>query len=316
MAKKIHDREIIDMAMEELEGRPRWYYLLGQDHYDRLEDEENVLKPFDTHFTGVRTRYFFKAGVDPANDPNPISFKVFSNMKMKHKYRYDAITHEAICELLQNYSVASDGSKGMNLVDCYSECKVWNPCVEKSRIIYRASPYMDGRPWFDWGMFDLAEDDSDCVLGHIKCFLDLNKLPVPNADRLIPGMYAIVEYATPNTHPSEGTKKSTLFRPYIKTDTIAQEFAGGQHSQSRLVPLDRLVAPACVIPDLGNDNQRAYLRMLPRHTWADMFNDWLGETDTRMFEPLMQRKAAPIGGRRQETKKWGGRGRKKARKGG
>lgn len=321
VAKKVHQRDLVDIAMEEVRGRPRWYYFQGQDHSDRQEQE--TWEPFDTHFTGVKTKYSFnlRPGVDKktlmgSDDPERIVCRVFTSMQLKEKHSYDVVTHGTICEVLEYYG------DDIDYLECYTECRVFGEDYQKCRVIYRASPYMEGRPWFDWGIFNLDLDhgpqqdtrldlDNDWALGHIKCFVDLTMLPVLNADGTPPGLYALVEFAAPNYDPYELGNKSSLFEPYIKIDIGSEEFGGGQHSQARLVSIECLLAPACVIPDLGNENPRAYLRMLPRNTWADMFDDWLREPNTRKFD---NPEPTPFIQPRKRRKEKGSGGKKKAKK--
>ena len=56
-----------------------------------------------------------------------------------------------------------------------------------------------------------------------------------------------------------------------------------------------LAAPAVVVPDLANDNKRAYLRMLPRWQWALQFEDWL-EQPHRRSVPVWQLQQEEDGG--------------------
>ena len=92
--------------------------------------------------------------------------------------------------------------------------------------------------------------------------------------------YALIEKANLNPDPVEAAR-SGIFESWIKEDTEAEELAHQKWSQMRLVSVETLVAPACVIPDLDNDNPRTYLRMRPRNTWALMFDDWLDEPHLR-----------------------------------
>ena len=55
-------------------------------------------------------------------------------------------------------------------------------------------------------------------------------------------------------------------------------------NKQELVSIDQLLHPAAVVPDLENDNKRAYLRMIPRNVWAGMFEDWLEMEHRRDYE--------------------------------
>jgi hypothetical protein len=50
------------------------------------------------------------------------------------------------------------------------------------------------------------------------------------------------------------------------------------------LPTNCITSPTVVIPDLDNDDQRAYLKMSALATWADDFDDWLNKDHTRQFD--------------------------------
>ena len=184
VARKIHERNAIDFAIQELEGRPRWEYYQGFDHSERQVDNEF----FEPTLTGTKTQFFF----DEITAPGVVRHKVFSKMRSKDKYRYDYQTFSGLCEILEFYK--EDFNDSPNFY-AYSELKVHNELYEKGRIVYRASPYHEGRPWYDWGMFNLstvdAPDVDDWVAGHIKAFVDLTNLKVWNDDGRAPGLYVV-----------------------------------------------------------------------------------------------------------------------------
>ena len=67
---------------------------------------------------------------------------------------------------------------------------------------------------------------------------------------------------------------SRIFKPYIK-----QQFtpSGCQKKVNRLhiYPIDKLVGPVCVIPDLDNESNGAVLRVLSPSKWADELRKWI-----------------------------------------
>ena len=98
------------------------------------------------------------------------------------------------------------------------------------------------------------------------------------------GVYCLVERAVRNTEESE-QDLSELWEPYTKLDGI--EGAGFDHttvSRIGLYPITRLKGPATLIPDLENENPRAYLRLVPRNLWCLYFKAWLSTPHTREFD--------------------------------
>ena len=54
-----------------------------------------------------------------------------------------------------------------------------------------------------------------------------------------------------------------------------------------LVNVNQIRGPAVVIPDLDNKNTRAYLRLVPRLMWGDMFDEWLEMDHTKVSYPVV-----------------------------
>ena len=91
-----------------------------------------------------------------------------------------------------------------------------------------------------------------------------------------------MEIATPNPSDAE-QRRSELFSPWLKKPSDIPEFAES-HNLLHLVNINKLGAPAVVVPDLANENKRAYLRMLPMWQWALHFEDWLRQPHRRLWE--------------------------------
>jgi hypothetical protein len=52
-----------------------------------------------------------------------------------------------------------------------------------------------------------------------------------------------------------------------------------------LLNVNTIMGPFVVIPDLDNKNTRAYLRLMPRHLWGEMFDEWLEMEHTKVSYP-------------------------------
>jgi hypothetical protein len=103
-----------------------------------------------------------------------------------------------------------------------------------------------------------------------------------------PGIYALVETTHLNPEMME-LRRSELWEPWVKTCATHHNLAA-THNNMELVNTSRLTSPAVLIPDLDNVDKRAYLRLVPRSTWAQLFNDWLEAPHTRGFDDPVRKK--------------------------
>jgi hypothetical protein len=276
VAMKVHQRQAVELGIQELRfGRPRWHYYNGFDHSERTDNLPNA-EPFEPVLTGARVRFF------KHKDSGEWVYRVYSSMKYKDKFVYDAITlkgiHEA-CEFFSDY------------VEClwiHTELKVYTESAEKKRVLYHASPYDEGHPWHDWAMFDLSShknrEDQDWNPAQMKAFIDLRELSLEASQILNtePGIYAIIEPTVENPDPNE-EGQSELFTPWMK-EASTEPGMEGTFNNVELANVNLIGAPAIVVPDLDNENNRAYLRMVPKSQWAVLFEEWLEKPHTREFD--------------------------------
>lgn len=125
-------------------------------------------------------------------------------------------------------------------------------------------------------MIDWGEDS--LLPGQIWCFVDLRE--IPDGLSYEPGIYAVIESAEPNMAQEE-ENLGHLFVPFIK-ETITDN-DGNVQRKFYLVDVESFAAPACLIPDIGNDTPGAFLRLVPRSEWSDQFIAWLHVEHTREF---------------------------------
>ena len=93
----------------------------------------------------------------------------------------------------------------------------------------------------------------------------------------------ICETVAPNQVEKEQIT-SELFQPYEKI-LIYDHVRETERVQLVVISASQLIGPACVIPDLDNINpRRAFLRILPMHEWATLFELWVNDPHTREFD--------------------------------
>ena len=158
---------------------------------------------------------------------------------------------------------------------------------EKNTQVYRATPYSEGKPWYDWATFDLSDGTSNWkkrVACQIKGFVNLLNLPEEAEEDIgfAPGAYAVVETTVPSPDPKEHYR-SELWSPVLKLESKSSKHAA-TNNHTEIVSLDKLLEPIIVVPDHGNENKRAFLELLRRKHWATLFEDWLELPDKRAFE--------------------------------
>jgi hypothetical protein len=178
----------------------------------------------------------------------------------------------------------------------YSQLTLYDTAAENNKQIYYASPYKDGNPWFDWAIFDLStlpnranSDESIHVPCQLKCFIDLRDLPLEFSKRMNkpPGIYTLAEEATLDKSPIE-LERSEIWSLWKTKPSRSEDFADTSNHLT-FINTEHITGPTIVIPDLDNDDNRAYLKMSALATWADDFEDWLNEEHTRQFDYAQSR---------------------------
>ena len=275
VALKIIYRRCIDLGMQELAGRPKWNYYEGFNHFD-VSKEVN----YACGVSGVRTDFWFDA-------EGKVNCKVVSEMRHKKRFSFPAGTLDQVHQLL--YST----EEYLSSVSVYTEYWVLDPKFGPKKQIYRASPLYDGREWYDWCMMDCRPVDPDDPTKRIgsdiepvaftpcqlMCFVDLQGLPHDQQIGIAPGIYCVGEPST-EVKPEPGTWPSDLFEPYLKD---SKTILGKTQHAIDFWPCDRILEPTSLIPDLDHEDERAFLRVVPRWQWADLFEQFVQQPHTRNF---------------------------------
>ena len=155
--------------------------------------------------------------------------------------------------------------------------------METGWQIYHAEPNFECSPWNDWALIDWGEEgEHEIVLGQLKAFVDLTDLPEA-VGATLPDAYVIFELAVPTKDPAE-YHKSNLWEPWEKQPPNFPNFDPTVHHRTEIISINRILGPAVVVPDLGNENPRAYLKMVPISEWKFSFDDWLALPHRREWE--------------------------------
>jgi hypothetical protein len=260
-ANNLHNMEVIDIAMEEIMNHNNIW-----DYYNR-EADENTAETVDEQSTlgvevrntGARVEFFYDA------EGNNYKYRIQSKMLNQHKFK---LGKELMAFLETTINLLGDDVNSLSL---FTEHKRFNQ-------IFRASPYFLDKPWRDWAMIDWG--NNNILPGQIWIFVDLTE--IQDSPTYEPGIYAVIESADANMDENE-IAMTELFVPYTKeTDGVDEN--GKIKRKFYLVDVEAIHSPTIVIPDLGNENPAAYLRMVPKTEWTQQFITWLASEHTREFD--------------------------------
>jgi hypothetical protein len=281
-ARRGAEREVVDLGICELDGHPRWDYFLRKEDGGTSENP-NAAEPFETHLTGVTTTFYMEPG------STDVVHSSDTNMKGKVRFGYDQPCLDRLKELYM-YLVNYLPGKKMKV---RTFLNTFDTRAKDNRQQYKAHPLYYGKPWHDWGMFDLSTPDKpgwdNYVPCHMQAFVDLSELPEGldlqfGGEDLDAGLYALIEPTRRNSHPEE-QGRGEMIDSWVKR--LPWE-TGVEGNRIDFVSVEKLLAPAILIPDLENTDRRAFLRVKPRSEWVEIYKAWLKADHERMFPEEVQ----------------------------
>ena len=114
----------------------------------------------------------------------------------------------------------------------------------------------------------------------LLCFVDLTGLPDHQEIGFEPGMYCVGEPAT-EVKPEAGEWPSDLFEPFVKD---SKTILGSTKHATNFWSCDQILEPTSLIPDLDHEDSRAFLRVVPRWQWAELFEQYIQQPHERSFD--------------------------------
>lgn len=260
------DFHVLDLAMEEIDGRPLWQYFSGFEHDEDPEPEESFQ-------TGGMILNIFKD-----EDTDSIEYYVVTRMKNKDCLLLDVQFMNFV------YQIQED------VEDFIPKMPI---CAEHSRngVIFRAHPNYRGKGmWRDWVMIQWSDKPYPA---QIWGFLDLTSLPqgvqvdlknkTGGVDSVERGVYAVVESCD---FVVEEKPESDIFTP-LKLET----YGGLDNRKFYVVDTETFKEPICVVPNIGCADGLEFLMMTPREQWAGDFVKWIESPhdidEAEMAEPLI-----------------------------
>lgn len=299
VASRLHEQLCLDLGLSELEGHPIWEYFdasadckekKAPDHVDDMDEQSadsssnsdgqadtdsQIEKEIDEccSLFGTHCQFVY----DRANHWG--TMKMDTRMKHWKKFNYPPDLQENLVELIEGLPHPYRNRP----LQLYTDHK-------RHDQIFRASPHRDGYSWYDWAIVDWGEEGGELPV-HLRCFVDLRDLVFNSQEEedqsdIWPGIWAICEAANPSKNKKEQAM-SDLFVPFTKEMGQGNYAGGPQHGERKRkyyrLDCNALVAPTVMIPDIGNKNNAAYLQLLPKESWASLFEEWLDEEHTRRF---------------------------------
>lgn len=253
-ATQISELDYLDLAMEDITGRPLWDYYTG---YAEDIEQQKIYKGPSLGGTSALCYYCIHK--------DKYTIEVKSKMRRKKRFQFKATVAKELHLIHHRYSHV------INPLPIYTELKV------EDGEMYRGSPYYHGKPWNDWSWFDI---DNDVRPAQIQCYIDLRQLPPSEDPSMPPGIYALAEPASWVDDPNE-QHGSQLFVPYRKDRCQSRD--DGEINTLRVLNVNSMRGSTVLIPDLDHEDKSAYLQMIPMSEWADSFEDWLNTPHEQVF---------------------------------
>ena len=255
-SNRCDDFHVLDLAMEEMEGRPLWEYYNGFDHKTFVQPDK------------VQTTGGMKWRAEWDNDLNKVTFKILTRMKDAWKV--------ALEDELVNYAFEMQN----DLADLFPVLPI---CAEHSRggQMFCAHPNFMGKgAWRDWVMINW---DGGPQPAKIWGFVDLSCMPLgrritlTNGKEVQQGVFAIIEsadYVEMEENAAE-VITSDLFTDIVLETSMLNAMGEVAVRKYYLVDVETFMDPIVVIPNIGAQPKCKYLLMTPRAQWSEQFVEWI-----------------------------------------
>ena len=257
-SNRCNDFHVLDLAIEEIDGRPLWEYYNGFAHQTKVQKQP------------VQTTGGMKMVVSENETTKEVEYQIITRMKNKDGVKVEMQLLQFVLTIQKELATITS---------------VIPICAEHCRggQIFRSHPNFLGKgPWRDWVMMRWTTGD---LPAKIWGFLDLSVIPEGTEvalsvgrDSVEKGIYAFVESAdyiqmVENPGPTDIT--SDLFKEILlETEALSED---GEVVDRRyyLVDVECFVGPMVVIPNIGATPKCKYFEMTPKAEWGEQFARWL-----------------------------------------
>ena len=254
-AQRLDEIHLLDLAQEELDGRPLWEYPEGYIHDVQMDP------PVSPPAIGGAV---LKCYHDPQRGLNVAQMA----RKIKGKVASQRLEQDLIDFVVDLQDKVKDY---MDEVPLYSSHK-------REGQIFRGTHSYLGLPWRDWVLIDWGRDG--VLPSKIWGFVDLTSLPPKTGlkhgglSNIKPGQYAIVESSAYRWGPDDEDRADSEIMQSILTEV--EGMTNGYVTQLRfyLADVEAFQDPCTVLPDIGGANN-AYLLVAGRAAWKEDFEAWI-----------------------------------------
>jgi hypothetical protein len=267
---RLDDFHVLDLALQELDGRPLWEYSLGYYHKENFEVGNIDGAEDRTNATGGMRFHVYRGNNGDA------SLKVETRMQSKEKHSTDV-------QFLQFLLKIQD-----DVQHIIPKMKVLAEHHRGDQIFRAHANFRGQGSWRDWVMikWDVGEYPAQ-----IWGFLDLTELPegaaieLHDGTEVSNGVWAIIESANPIEEEDGRVRRSEIFTHIIVESESLDDHGQVRERKLYVVDVDTFKAPLVVVPNVGTLHQ--YLMMTPRVQWAEDFKEWI-EASHRLDEAEME----------------------------
>ena len=251
-ATRLEEMHLLDLALEEIEGRPLWDYFNGFENYGQLETELKA----NAHIGGTKFRcYTDNEGIN----------QCAAVRKIKGK-----LPHFMLEATFIDFVVGLQDAVNMHIPKLIVHGK-----YTRNGQIFHANVAFQGSVWRDWVWVDWGPGYGT-LPNKLWGFVDFTALP-PNSkvnyggiNSIAPGIYAIVESAT----MIEDEHSELVLT--IETEVVHNAQGEVHNLQFFLADVEAFVEPATVVPDIGGNKNR-YLLVINQLHWKSKFERWLDD---------------------------------------
>jgi hypothetical protein len=255
-SNRMDDFHVLDLAMEELNGRPLWKYFEG---YHHMETPEVQLEAETMQKTGgMKLKVFWDI------EQNDIHARIVTKGTA-----VDVDFEKQFLEFAFRIQEDLEGVLPSGITICAEHTR--------NGQMFRTNPHYRDAMWKDWVMIAWEGSDNPA---QIWGFIDLTELEVGtevllrNGLTVNRGVFAVIESCDYIDEEEEGTPQSELFRPLMLETQLITD---GKVALRKfyLVDVETFKKPIVVIPDIGSEPNCKYLLMAPRVQWAEDFIAWI-----------------------------------------
>ena len=253
-ALRLKEGHVLEMANQEMEGRPLWNYAQGCHHNAqaplRLGQRDVGGARFDVCYNSTKRQYYLKR-----------------DQKGKKKRKV----------MIEGCLVSFLGGLWKAL-EAHIPVLTMHTVHQRQGQIFRGDPSFVGSAWRDWALTDW--EGYSVTPNKIWGFVDLSRLPhnlniaCGGLGSVRPSVCAIVESTT--TAVRDGDELSQMFVRLQTEVTEMDENGLVARLKFYLADVDATTAPAIVVPNIGGETNE-YWWLKGRSGWAKMFADWLKE---------------------------------------